>query len=841
MVRLKTELPYFSDKILKVSSKSGDVVPLKLNRIQMHIHARLEKQMQERGRVRAIIVKGRKQGCSTYIQARFSHKLWGSKKALRAYILTHEQPATDTIFTIAKRFQDHTPEPLRHPVQRGNAKELLFADNDCGYQVATAGTKETGRSATFHLWHGSEVAHWPNAEEIAAGAMQAVGDAEGTEIILESTANGVGNYFYRTYQAAMRGDSELEAIFIPWYWSEDYVKECPRDFEPSKEWYDYAKVFDLSWEQLYWAYVKNRELATSISASYDKPCWKYMQEFPGTADEAFQSSGSSFIPSMHVLKARRPEEVIIGTGPVILGVDPARSGDKVGLIDRVGRRMGERICMRMDPGGSVTYVAAQVASIIDRVRPDMVNIDVGSNGAGVYDILMDMGYGHILNAVNFGSNPISKGPTGEDVYFNRRAEMYDLMRQWFDGDLPVQVPDDDGLQADLTAAEWGNGKTRYNTSNELIIEEKAAIKSRIGASPDLGDAACFVKNTMIQTPNGPRPIQDLRVGDIVTTPFGPSEVGKLWEKPVSSLTTVGFSDGTSLIGTGEHKVFVWGIGEKRLDALSLTDRMEPFKPWRLLAWKASFIAANGSGFRPLVAIISPAGKTSLSAFFIAACGVTITDLFQRITTSITRMAIGQTTIFPIWNALSAENTNRRIWPKGLPIPNIENRGKHPSPRPESGLLSGTGQNRVGNGILSMENAPGRIDLAGICLAFAKNAGVSFRARWKIRGFALAPALNQLRFALTLRTKGAAPIVESRLWQTVIGKQSVVPVSVQTESGPMTSVYNLTLKRHNAYYANGILVFNCLTFAMPYAVKLSQVQQAPVRRAQSGRRRSRTGY
>ena len=152
--------------------------------------------------------------------------------------------------------------------------------------------------------------------------------------------------------------------------------------------------------------------------------------------------------------------------------------------------MGERISQRMDPGGSVTYVAAQLEAIINRIRPDMINIDVGSNGAGVYDILVDHGHANV-NAVNFGSNPVSRGPTGDDLYFNRRAEMYDWMRQWFDGDLPVQIPDDDSLQGDLTAAQWGPGACRYNTSQELILEEKEAIKKRLGASPDLGDAAAL--------------------------------------------------------------------------------------------------------------------------------------------------------------------------------------------------------------------------------------------------------------------------------------------------------------------------------------------------------------
>src|ERR1019366_4281114 len=65
----------------------------------------------------------------------------------------------------------------------------------------------------------------------------------------------------------------------------------------------------------------------------------------------------------------------------------------------------------------------------------------------------------------------------------------------------------------------------------------------------------------------------------------------------------------------------------------------------------------------------------------------------------------------------------------------------------------------------------------------------------------------------VRAIGAA----RRLRQIGIEPQRVVPVSVQTESVPPTAVYNLTLERDNAYYANGILVFNCCTFAEPVAV------------------------
>jgi hypothetical protein len=490
--RLKRDYPFFANNVLRVATKAGTVVPFRLNRAQLYAHARMEAQRQRTGMVRMMVVKARRVGFSTYMQGRFYHKLWRTKNPLRAYILTHEQPATDTLFGMARRFYaNHDPSIARPELATGNAKELRFADSEGGYQVATAGTKETGRSATFHLFHGSEVAFWPNATDHVAASMQAVGSMPGTEIVLESSANGIGNLFYHMCQAALRGESEYELIFIPWFWDDDCRAPCPpaEEWDPSEDWYEYAKLYSLDWEQLYWAYLKNRELALTISATYDKPCWKFRQEYPANVDEAFQSSGLSFIPALQVLMARRNN--VVGHGPVILGVDPARSGDKVGIIDRCGRRMGQRIAQRMDPGGSVTYVAAQIMAIIRQIKPDMVNIDVGSNGAGVYDILCDNGFGDITNAVNFGSNPVGTGPTGDDIYFNRRAEMYDEMRQWFDQEANVQIPDDDGLQGDICGAEWGPGKTRYNTSNELILEEKDEIKKRLGASPDLGDAAAL--------------------------------------------------------------------------------------------------------------------------------------------------------------------------------------------------------------------------------------------------------------------------------------------------------------------------------------------------------------
>lgn len=486
--RLKNDFEYFAGHCLFIRVKSGAIVPFRLNQAQRFINSKLEKQRQETGMVRAIILKGRQLGASTLIQARYYWRLWGGR-GLKAFILTHEQDATDNMFSMAKRYHENCPEVIRPETKSANAKELAFAKNDCSYAVATAGSKGVGRSSTLQLFHGSEVAFWPNAETHIDGAFQALANAAGTERILESTANGIGNVFQRRYMAAARGDSEDQAIFVPWYWGEDYVAEPPLGFCFSKDWCDYGNANELTPNQLYWAYLKNRDMANAISEPDDKPCWKFKQEYPSNADEAFVTSGNTFIPSALVAAARKAK--VIGQGPLIIGIDPARGGgDKTGVIDRRGRRMGENVCEVWD-NKDLMATAGQVVRLINKFRPSAVNIDVGGLGSGLYDRLVELGYGRVVNPVNFGQSPLGIGPTGDELYANRRAEMWDLKREWYSTLGGVQVPDSDSFHADETAPIWGNSATRHNSNNELILEPKDKIRERLHFSPDLGDAAAL--------------------------------------------------------------------------------------------------------------------------------------------------------------------------------------------------------------------------------------------------------------------------------------------------------------------------------------------------------------
>lgn len=499
--RLKDDRPLYFEKCLRILTKvGGEPGPFRLNSTQRYIDERLDRQLAETGRVRALVLKARQTGVSTYVQGRFYHKVTHGR-GLRAFILTHHQSATDNLFNMTNRFHEHVPPRVRPATGKCNAKELNFDRLDSGYSVATAGTSDVGRSQTIQFFHGSEVAMWPNAESHVEGVGQAVSKASGSEIILESTAKGLNNLFANMWKQAVAGKSDYIAIFVPWFMHEEYAAEPPPDWECPEDPSDpdaigfrtYQDMYGLTDAQLFWAWRENRELANTINAPDDCLCWKFQQEYPANAEEAFQTAGvAAFISSVNVVKARKRE--VDAYGPMVLGVDVGRGGDPSAFVDLQMRRLGMNVCKTEDFGEDLMRVAAAVTRHIEKLLPlglVKVVIDVTGLGAGVYDRLKQGKHARMIEGVNFGAAAYEA-----KRFANRRAEIYWNMAEWFKDKegLGVQCADTDEFQADLTALQWGEGNTRYRPNGQLVLEEKDHVKKRLqGKSPDLADAAacCF--------------------------------------------------------------------------------------------------------------------------------------------------------------------------------------------------------------------------------------------------------------------------------------------------------------------------------------------------------------
>jgi hypothetical protein len=489
--RLCDDLPHFATHCLKIKDKGGKTIPLVFNRSQMYLHDRLEAQKARTGRVRAIIVKGRQTTISTYVSSRYYHRT-AMTRGVQCFILTHEQDATDNLFHMVDRFHEHNP--LRPSTSAANAKELYFDKLDSGYSVGTAGNKAVGRSKTIQLFDGSEVAFWANARDHFAGVVQAVPDLPGTEIILESTGNGVGGEFHERWQQAEAGIGDYEAIFLPWFWSEEYRRAIPDGFHLDDEEAEHAKQYGLDLEQMCWRRAKIQELKDPVL---------FKQEYPASAAEAFQFTGTdSFIKPDDVVRARK--NTVEGIGALVLGVDPARFGDdRFSVAWRTGRKVS-KIESRLKVG--TVQGAHWLKQIIDDEKPAKVFIDLGGTGAGVFDIMVSWGepYDKICIGVNFGGaprEPVKFLPDGtkQPGPKNRRSEMWESSRDWLCQEAGVDIPDLDSLQADACAPGY-----HYDLDQRLQLESKEHMRARGIRSPDEWDAVALTFAEPVKAPKPAR-------------------------------------------------------------------------------------------------------------------------------------------------------------------------------------------------------------------------------------------------------------------------------------------------------------------------------------------------
>jgi hypothetical protein len=475
IIQVLKSLPLFAENFLHIRTKSGKIENFKLNRAQHYLHSRLEAQLEKTGRVRALCLKGRQQGISTYIQARYFHKVI-TKRGQKAFILTHEAEATKNLFDMTKRYYDSLPEGLAPKHDASNARELNFKTLDSGYSVGTAGNKAVGRSQTIQLMHASEAAYYPHAEEHARGILQAVSNEPGTEIIMESTANGgIGTYFYNIWLSAMSGQSDFQAIFIPWYWQVEYKSEL-REGETVSLSDEECELFEthqengLTKEHLYW----RRRKFLEFSNDFDTARELFSVEYPMTALDAFRNPvANRFIKANLVNNSRK--NVVESDSPLVIGVDPAISDhDRTAIIRRKGR-----LAYKLETHYNLNTMelVGLIRRIIDVERPAKVCIDCIGIGAGIVDRLLEIGYG-VVEGVN-----VARSANDKDKFKNLRAELWHDMREWLAQELPVQVPDSDQLLGDLTSLGY-----KFDSSGRLQIESKDELRKRGMPSPDCADS-----------------------------------------------------------------------------------------------------------------------------------------------------------------------------------------------------------------------------------------------------------------------------------------------------------------------------------------------------------------
>lgn len=479
---LRSDLHYAGRELFRVRDKAGEIRPFLLNDSQTELHRQLEEQRRVNGWVRALILKGRQMGISTYIAVRYYHQT-SMRRGINTFILSHEQTASDTLFGMVDRIQRNNP--LSPHVGTSNVKELEFDKLDSSYAVATAGNKATGRSKAITLYHGSEVAYWTNAQEHFSSSVQTVPLLPGTEILLESTSSGASGDFYERYLDAEAGRGDYLAIFLPWWLDNGYQRDPGPGFVLSQEAepgflseQEYADTFKLPAARMAWRRAKIIELRSNLL---------FQREYPADSSEAWTAPADHepFIGALPVIRARK--RTTPAAGPLIIGVDPASGGgDRFAIAARRGMRV---LWVRHRNKINHLEAAAWIKEIVDTEQPARVNIDAGNIGAAVITQLKSINpqLAELVRGVDFGAKsqaklarPMVPGPQ------NRRAEMYLRMKDWLESEEGAAVPDMPELQADVTAP-----KQRHLPNNDFGLETKKDMKARGVRSTDLSDAVAL--------------------------------------------------------------------------------------------------------------------------------------------------------------------------------------------------------------------------------------------------------------------------------------------------------------------------------------------------------------
>lgn len=240
-VRIKHDFCFWAATYVYIKNKGGgDDVLFKLTRPQRRFVARLEKRRLAGKPIRIVLLKARQWGGSTTSQLYMAWLQLVHKVGLNSLIIAHQGTGTDEIKDMFDRMIKEYPIELLYnigtaynenePKMVGVGKSgniFRVPQRNCKIKLGTAERPDSCRGGDYNLVHCSEVGIWKKTdgkspEDIVRSACSGILLEPYTMIVYESTANGTGNFFQREYDAAKRGLSQFEAMFVSWFDIEKY-------------------------------------------------------------------------------------------------------------------------------------------------------------------------------------------------------------------------------------------------------------------------------------------------------------------------------------------------------------------------------------------------------------------------------------------------------------------------------------------------------------------------------------------------------------------------------------------------------------------------------------------
>jgi predicted phage terminase large subunit-like protein len=321
------------------------------------------------------------------------------------------------------------------------------------------------------------------------------------------------------------------------------------------------------------------------------------------------------------------------------------------------------------------------------------------------------------------------------------------------------------------------------------------------------DDQCLAEGSLILTDIGEIPIERISSGDRVLTRMGFKRV--IWCGKTSESAKLGSiqAGGRTLFATGNHPIFLDGIGYSTLDTI--------YGAFKLSLWVKALLTLVGrisdtpSQNDVLTESISNAmmhGR-KLQDISTGINGLTQMVQLRKILKSITRMAIPSITHSKTLNALPSKGIG-----KFMPIGAISERQKYLPTLTEYALslLHGTNLKPAGNGIentlLRVLTRQGNLDHSFVYFVEKDSSPLTFNLNSALRS-----VLKGKDTSVCIdRNRVFALCAETNSGRIHVVRQLVARVDVAAVFGHASNVpvWNIQVEGLHEYFANGILVHNC---------------------------------
>lgn len=247
-LRCRHDFPFWAATFVWIHNKdAGADVLFRLRHPQRILVSCFEEKRRAGLPIRLILLKARQWGGSTTTQLYMAWLQFFHKKGLNSLIIAHQGAASDEIKdmfdTMIKAYPAEMLHDMGEPYADNEPKLVSVGKSgstsrvpqrNCKIKIGTAERPDGCRGGAYSLVHLSEVGLWKKTEgkspeDIVRSACSGILLRPLTMIVMESTANGTGNFFHTEYTAAADPDtpSQFEALFIAWFQIEQYSLPFP--------------------------------------------------------------------------------------------------------------------------------------------------------------------------------------------------------------------------------------------------------------------------------------------------------------------------------------------------------------------------------------------------------------------------------------------------------------------------------------------------------------------------------------------------------------------------------------------------------------------------------------